>query len=154
MNPEDVHYTEKREIEAAARDLADAINKGNSDLVTEKEFAYSSLLVHSRSSLDIHKGIQNLKELSNIPTCKKDAVYLIALGYYRLQKPDEAMFYVDHALDVDPENERMRQFRCQINQMKDKQRLLTQGIIGGAAALVFGGVGLIGWSIYMATRRR
>ncbi|KAF0987645.1 hypothetical protein HZS_5848 [Henneguya salminicola] len=81
------YYSTKQDIENAKNKLNDAINSGDIENCTSQEFSYAILLVHNKDFRHIVDGIEIFKRLSNIPTCKRDAVYYIALGYFRLKKP-------------------------------------------------------------------
>ncbi|XP_065888915.1 mitochondrial fission 1 protein-like [Dysidea avara] len=119
----------------------------NNTLTDNTKFAYAWHLIKSQYSSDVRKGITMMQELCKSAGDKRDYVYLVALGYYRLQEYSEAMKYIDTTLTMEPNNSQAKELKQLIKQKQDRDSMIGLAVVGGATAVAVGATALAGFVI-------
>ncbi|KAK7089975.1 hypothetical protein V1264_009844 [Littorina saxatilis] len=114
--------------------------------VAEKtQFDYAWCLIRSRYQEDMHKGVALLEDLlknEKDDLAKRDYLYYIAVGHTRLKEYERALKYIDAVTRIEPGNHQARQLHQYIKKKMEKDGLMGMAIVGGAAVVLGGLVGL------------
>jgi mitochondrial fission 1 protein len=126
----------------------------------EKEGAYVSIqtkfnyawgLIKSTSRNDQQEGVRLLSEIfRNSPERRRECLYYLALGNYRLGNYAEARRYNDLLLDLEPTNGQANSLRGLIDDKVAKEGMVGVAIVGGLAVAA----GLLGSLAFKGARRR
>lgn len=79
---------------------------------------------------------------------KRDYVYFIALGYYRLKEYADALKFIDIALKMEPNNSQAKELKQLIQHKQDQDNMIGLAVVGGAAAVAVGATALAGFVIH------
>ncbi|XP_035428137.1 mitochondrial fission 1 protein isoform X1 [Cygnus atratus] len=115
-------------------------------------FEYAWGLVRSPYGADVAKGLALLRELmaDGTPEEKRDYVYYLAVGNYRLKEYERALGYVGALLQAEPQNSQGLRLQRLIRARMHRDGLLGAAIVGGVALGVAGLAGLLGLAISRA----
>ncbi|XP_072217010.1 mitochondrial fission 1 protein [Excalfactoria chinensis] len=115
-------------------------------------FEYGWGLLRSRYSADIRKGVAIFRELmaDSAPEERRDYVYYLAVGNYRLKEYEEALKYVGALLQAEPGNTQGLRLQQLVRERMHRDGMLGAAIVGGVALGVAGLAGLLGFAISRA----
>ncbi|KAF7770550.1 hypothetical protein Agabi119p4_6524 [Agaricus bisporus var. burnettii] len=117
----------------------------------QTKFNYAWGLVKSPKSNEQAEGIELLQEIFRAePTRRRECLYYLALGYYKLGKYEEANRFNALLLEKEPSNMQAQSLSHLIDQAVTKEGYIGMALAGGAAAL--GGI-LLATVIRRASRR-
>ncbi|EON96621.1 putative mitochondria fission 1 protein [Phaeoacremonium minimum UCRPA7] len=109
----------------------------------QTKFNYAWGLVKSNTRNDQHLGVMLLSEIFRTsPERRRECLYYLALGNYKLGNYGEARRYNDLLLDKEPANLQASNLRALIDDKVAKEGLMGVAIISGVAvaAGVVGGI--------------
>lgn len=109
----------------------------------QTKFNYAWGLVKSNARADQQNGVMLLSEIFRTsPERRRECLYYLALGNYKLGNYADARRYNDLLLDKEPTNQQATNLRTLIDDKVAKEGLLGAAIIGGVAvaASVVGGM--------------
>jgi len=118
------------------------ISEGDS-VSTQTKFNYAWGLVKSSSRADQQHGVALLSEIfRSSPDRRRECLYYLALGHYKLANFAEARRYNDLLLDLEPGNMQAQSLRELVEEKVAKEGLVGVAIVGGlaVAAGVIGGI--------------
>ncbi|CAI4224007.1 unnamed protein product [Auanema sp. JU1783] len=108
----------------------------------EVVFAYASALIRS-SKTDVREGVdilENLVKNESRESNQRDYIYYLSLGYARLSDYDRALAYIDILLKSEKENRQVSELKEIIEKKMRKDGFIGAAIVGGALAVVAGGL--------------
>lgn len=73
---------------------------------------------------------------------QRDFLYLIAVGYYRLEDYQTALAYLDRLLASEPRNRQAQALKDRIKAKQNRDGLMGMAIISGGVAIAAATVGL------------
>ncbi|KAL8580924.1 hypothetical protein ACOMHN_039624 [Nucella lapillus] len=109
------------------------------------QFDYSVCLVRSRYQEDMKKGVALLEDLlrsEKDDAPKTDYLFYAALGYTRLKEYQQALKYVSAVTHIEPRHQHAKRLHAYVTKKMETEGLVGMAIVGGAAVLVAGLVGL------------
>ncbi|KXX82137.1 Mitochondria fission 1 protein [Madurella mycetomatis] len=109
----------------------------------QTKFNYAWGLVKSNTRTDQHLGVMLLSEIFRTsPERRRECLYYLALGNYKLGNYGEARKYNDLLLDKEPGNLQAMNLRSLIDDKVAKEGLMGVAIVSGVAvaAGIIGGV--------------
>jgi len=111
---------------------------------SSSQFEYAWCLVRSRYPADIRKGIILLEDLfqNKEETNKRDYLYYLAVGNYKLKEHTMALKYIRALLQVEPGNRQAQELEVLATKKLEKDGLVGLAVAGGATVAV--GMGLVG----------
>ena len=123
-----------------------------------EQYAFVELLAHlfqglikSSSRGEQQEGVRLLSEIfRNEPNRRRECLYYLALGNYKLGNYQEARRYNDLLLDHEPANLQASSLRGLIDDKVAKDGLMGVAILSGVAIAAAG----VGAMIFKGTRRR
>ncbi|GAQ92054.1 hypothetical protein KFL_009130010 [Klebsormidium nitens] len=141
-----------------AKMIADCENAASSDLAgtadskdSVKNLAYT--LVHSTREVDVRRGVAMLETMlgrDTSPLEKREVLYLLAVGHFRLGDYLQSKTLVEHALEMAPDFRQATTLRKIV-----EDRIAADGLIGiGLAAAAVGVVGAVIAAAAAGGRRR
>jgi len=115
----------------------------------QTKFNYAWGLVKSNQRSDQHLGVMLLSEIfRSSPERRRECLYYLALGNYKLGNYGEARRYNDLLLEKEPGNLQAINLRTLIDDKVSKEGMVGMAIVGGvtvvvgiAASLMFRGFG-------------
>ncbi|KAI1918547.1 mitochondrial membrane protein [Ophidiomyces ophidiicola] len=117
----------------------------------QTKFNYAWGLIKSNSRPEQQEGVRLLSEIfRTAPERRRECLYYLALGNYKLGNYGEARRYNDLLLDHEPQNLQAASLRSLIDDKVAKEGLMGVAILGGVALAA----GLVGGLIMKSTKRR
>ncbi|MCJ1355962.1 MAG: mitochondrial membrane protein [Icmadophila ericetorum] len=117
----------------------------------QTKFNYSWGLIKSSTRSDQQDGVRLLSEIfRNAPERRRECLYYLALGNYKLGNYAEARRYNDLLLDHEPGNLQAGSLRGLIDEKVAREGMMGVAIVGGVAVAA----GVIGSMIFRSARRR
>ncbi|EFQ99310.1 mitochondria fission 1 protein [Nannizzia gypsea CBS 118893] len=117
----------------------------------QTKFNYAWGLIKSSSRPEQQEGTRLLSEIfRTAPERRRECLYYLALGNFKLGNYGEARRYNDLLLEHEPNNLQSASLRTLIDDKVAKEGLMGAAIIGGVAVAA----GLIGGLIMRGTRKR
>lgn len=108
-------------------------------------------LIKSTARYDQQEGVRLLSEIFRAsPERRRECLYYLALGNYKLGNYGEARRYNDLLLDKEPSNMQAASLGSLIEEKVNKEGLLGIAIVGGLALTA----GLVGGMIFKGAKRR
>ncbi|KAL9628572.1 MAG: hypothetical protein Q9164_007219, partial [Protoblastenia rupestris] len=108
-------------------------------------------LIKSSSRNEQQEGVRLLSEITrNAPERRRECLYYLALGNYKLGNYAEARRYNDILLDHEPTNMQAGSLRSLIDDKVAREGMVGVAIVGGLAIAA----GVIGGMMFKGTRRR
>jgi len=115
----------------------------------QTKFNYAWGLIRSRRSDDNENGVRLLAEIyTESPERRRECLYYLALGNYKLSKYAEARKFNDQLLTFEPKNSQSLALRRLIEEKVSREGVIGMAIVAGITAI--GGVIIAG---LMRTRK-
>ncbi|KTW30233.1 hypothetical protein T552_00711 [Pneumocystis carinii B80] len=112
---------------------------------TQTKFNYSWGLVKSKIRSEQQEGVKLLFEIyRESPERRRECLYYLALGLYKLKNYTEARRYNDLLLEKEPENIQALNLQILINKSVTKEGYVGMAIVGSLLAM--GGLALGAWA--------
>ncbi|KAL9095226.1 MAG: hypothetical protein Q9165_002482 [Trypethelium subeluteriae] len=112
---------------------------------------YSKGLIKSQNRSEQQEGVRLLSEIfRNSPERRRECLYYLALGNYKLGNYAEARRYNDLLLDLEPGNLQAGSLRGLIDDKVAKEGLMGAAIVGGLAV----GAAVVGSLIFRGASRK
>ncbi|GBB95278.1 hypothetical protein RclHR1_02500027 [Rhizophagus clarus] len=106
------------------------------DATTQTKFNYAWGLIKSKRSTDQQFGVQLLTEIyKDIPERRRECLYYLALGNYKLGRYAEARNYNDRLIDAEPKNLQAQSLSNLIDQKVKSEGMMGMFITGGIVAV-------------------
>ncbi|KAG9769648.1 hypothetical protein KCU88_g6807, partial [Aureobasidium melanogenum] len=117
----------------------------------QTKFNYAWGLIKSNQRSDQQLGVQLLSDIfKTTPERRRECLYYLALGNYKLGNYAEARRYNDLLLEKEPGNLQAASLRQLIDDKVSREGLMGVAIIGGVAVVA----GIVGGMIMKGSRRR
>ncbi|KIW08876.1 mitochondria fission 1 protein [Verruconis gallopava] len=117
----------------------------------QTKFNYAWGLIKSNARNEQQLGIQLLSEIfRSSPDRRRECLYYLALGNYKLGNYAEARRYNDLLLDLEPSNLQAASLRGLIEEKVQREGLVGVAIVGGLAVAA----GVVGSLLFKSARRR
>ena len=127
------------------------VGQGNHKFLEYLRSFLSQGLIKSSARGEQQEGVRLLSEIfRNAPERRRECLYYLALGNYKLGNYAEARRYNDLLLDHEPSNLQAGSLRGLIDDKVAKEGLLGVAILSGVAIAAAG----VGAMIFKGTRRR
>ena len=108
-------------------------------------------LIKSSARPEQQEGVRLLSEIFRTsPERRRECLYYLALGNYKLGNYAEARRYNDLLIDKEPNNLQAGSLRSLIDDKVAKEGLMGVAILGGVAVAA----GIVGGMIFRSTKRR
>ena len=108
-------------------------------------------LIKSNTRSDQQEGVRLLSEIyRQAPERRRECLYYLALGNFKLGSYAEARRYNDLLLDLEPGNLQATSLHDLIEEKVQKEGMMGMAIVGGIAVAV----GVMGSMLFKGTRRR
>ncbi|KAE8148381.1 mitochondria fission 1 protein [Aspergillus avenaceus] len=116
---------------------------------TKFNFAWGLIKSHTRA--DQQEGVRLLAEIfRTAPERRRECLYYLALGNYKLGNYGEARRYNDLLLDKEPANLQAASLGTLIDEKVSKEGLVGIAIVGGLALAA----GVVGGMVFRGAKRR
>jgi fission 1 protein len=113
--------------------------------------AFPQGLIKSNARGDQQLGIQLLSEIfRSSPDRRRECLYYLALGNYKLGNYAEARRYNDLLIDLEPNNLQAASLRGLVEEKVQREGLVGVAIVGGLAVAA----GVVGSLLFKGARRR
>ncbi|KAF2232626.1 mitochondrial membrane fission protein [Viridothelium virens] len=117
----------------------------------QTKFNYAWGLIKSQNRSEQQEGVRLLSEIfRNSPERRRECLYYLALGNYKLGNYAEARRYNDLLLDLEPGNLQAGSLRGLIDDKVAKEGLMGAAIVGGLAV----GAAVVGSLIFRGASRK
>ncbi|KAI4162497.1 MAG: hypothetical protein LQ342_003912 [Letrouitia transgressa] len=117
----------------------------------QTKFNYAWGLIKSASRNEQQQGVHLLSEIfRNAPERRRECLYYLALGHYKLGNYAEARRYNDLLLDHEPGNLQAESLRTLVDEKVAKEGLIGVAIVGGMAVAA----GVVGGMLFRGTKKR
>ncbi|KAF2762353.1 mitochondrial fission 1 protein [Pseudovirgaria hyperparasitica] len=117
----------------------------------QTKFNYAWGLIKSSSRPDQQEGVRLLSDIfRNSPERRRECLYYLALGNYKLGNYAEARRYNDLLIDLEPANLQAGSLKGLIDDKVAKEGLVGAAIVGGLAVAA----GIVGSMLFKSARRR
>ncbi|OCK84298.1 mitochondria fission 1 protein [Lepidopterella palustris CBS 459.81] len=117
----------------------------------QTKFNYAWGLIKSNNRQEQQEGVRLLSEIfRNSPERRRECLYYLALGNYKLGNYAEARRYNELLLDLEPANLQAGSLKSLIDDRVAKEGLVGVAIVGGLAVAA----GIVGSILFKSTRRR
>ncbi|KAI9706971.1 MAG: mitochondrial membrane protein [Bogoriella megaspora] len=117
----------------------------------QTKFNYAWGLIKSSNRTEQQEGVRLLSEIfRNSPERRRECLYYLALGNYKLGNYAEARRYNDLLLDLEPGNLQAGSLKGLIDDKVAKEGLMGAAIVGGLAV----GAAVIGSMIFKGASRK
>jgi len=117
----------------------------------QTKFNYSWGLIKSNVRSEQQEGVRLLSEIFRAaPERRRECLYYLALGNFKLGNYAEARRYNDSLLDYEPGNLQAASLRQLIDDKVAKEGMVGIAIVGGVALAA----GVVGSLLFKGTRRR
>ncbi|KAL8041337.1 hypothetical protein ABFX02_10G158400 [Erythranthe guttata] len=125
------------------REVAEARKDESADRTNESIMRLSWALVHSRLQEDMQRGIAMLEASltnTNSPLQKREKLYLLAVGYYRVGNYSKSMQLLDQCLEIAPDWRQALSLKKTVEDRVTKDGVIGIGITATAVGLIAGGI--------------
>ncbi|KAB2573114.1 Tetratricopeptide-like helical [Lasiodiplodia theobromae] len=117
----------------------------------QTKFNYAWGLIKSTQRSEQQEGVRLLSEIfRNSPERRRECLYYLALGNYKLGNYAEARRYNELLLDLEPANLQAGSLKTLIDDRVAKEGLMGVAIVGGIAVAA----GVVGSLLIRSSRRR
>ncbi|KAJ9301921.1 hypothetical protein DTO271G3_787 [Paecilomyces variotii] len=117
----------------------------------QTKFNFAWGLIKSNIRSEQQEGVRLLSEIfRSSPERRRECLYYLALGNYKLANYAEARRYNDLLLEHEPQNLQAASLRTLIDDKVAKEGLMGIAIVGGVALAA----GLVGGMLFKGARRR
>ncbi|KAL9043591.1 MAG: hypothetical protein Q9214_003228 [Letrouitia sp. 1 TL-2023] len=117
----------------------------------QTKFNYAWGLIKSASRNEQQQGVHLLSEIfRNAPERRRECLYYLALGNYKLGNYAEARRYNDLLLDHEPGNLQAESLRMLVDEKVAKEGMIGVAIVGGMAIAA----GVVGGMLFRGTKKR
>lgn len=109
------------------------------------QFQFGLNLIRSKVKSCIEEGLavyQNLFTKTADEDIKRDSLYYMAIAQTKLSNYDQALKYLNSILNVQPNNDQVKELIAEVNRRVKRDGLIGIGIAGSAAFVGF--LGLVG----------
>ncbi|KAJ1944296.1 mitochondrial membrane protein [Linderina macrospora] len=107
-----------------------------SNVRVQTKFNFAWGLVKSPERSDQELGVNLLHEIhSSFPERKRECMYYLALGYYKMGEYANARVFNDQLLALEPQNKQAMSLRDVIDRKVSQDGLLGMAMAGGVVAL-------------------
>ncbi|KAK4633720.1 Mitochondrial fission 1 protein [Fulvia fulva] len=118
-------------------------------LQTKFNFAWG--LIKSSSRTDQQDGVRLLSDIfRQSPDRRRECLYYLALGNYKLGNYAEARRYNDNLLEIEPNNLQAQSLSQIVEEKVNKEGLVGMAIVGGLAVAA----GVVGGMIFKGAQRK
>ena len=107
------------------------------------QFELGLNLVRAKNRVDVKEGLSMFQILfteSNDDDLKRDVLYYMAVAQTKLNNYEEALKYLQSILNVQPNNDQVKELYVEVNRKMKRDGLIGLGIVGSAALVGFFGV--------------
>lgn len=121
------------------REKFDALKTPNDN----EQFEFYLCLVRAKQRACIQEGLSSFQKLftkTKDEDIKRDALYYMAIAQTKLNNYEEALKYLQSILNIQPNNEQVRELYVEVNKRMKRDGLIGLGIVGSAAVVGFFGV--------------
>lgn len=102
----------------------------------QTKFNYAWGLIKSSQRQEQQEGVQLLTDIfRNSPDRRRECLYYLALGNYKLGSYAEARRYNERLLELEPENLQAKSLKGLIDDRVQKEGLVGAAIVGGVVAV-------------------
>lgn len=120
-------------------------------VVLQTKFNYAWGLIKSNNRQEQQQGVRLLSEIfRNSPERRRECLYYLALGNYKLGNYAEARRYNELLLDLEPANLQAGSLKSLIDDRVAKEGLVGVAIVGGIAVAA----GIVGSLLFKGSSRR
>ncbi|KAF2135561.1 uncharacterized protein K452DRAFT_293121 [Aplosporella prunicola CBS 121167] len=117
----------------------------------QTKFNYAWGLIKSNQRPEQQEGVRLLSEIfRNSPERRRECLYYLAIGNYKLGNYAEARRYNELLLDLEPANQQASDLKRLIDDRVAKEGLMGVAIVGGIAVAA----GFVGSMLIRSARRR
>ncbi|ETN45889.1 mitochondria fission 1 protein [Cyphellophora europaea CBS 101466] len=117
----------------------------------QTKFNYAWGLIKSQKREEQQLGVQLLSDIfKTTPERRRECLYYLALGNYKLGNYAEARRYNDLLMEKEPGNLQAGSLRQLIDDKVSKEGLMGMAIVGGAAVVA----GIVGGMLMRGSRKR
>jgi len=109
------------------------------------QFQFALNLIRAKTKGYIEEGLtmyQNLFTKTSDEDLKRDTLYYMAIAQTKLSNYDQALKYLNTILNVQPNNDQVKELIAEVNRRVKRDGLIGIGIAGSAAFVGF--LGLVG----------
>ncbi|KAL1923671.1 uncharacterized protein VTP21DRAFT_8651 [Calcarisporiella thermophila] len=111
----------------------------NVTLTTKFNLAWG--LIKSRRSNDQREGMELMRDIyDNDPQRRRECIYYLAVGHYKLGEYSEARHFVDALLRDEPRNPQATELKKAIDDRVSRDGIIGLAIVGGLIAVVGGAI--------------
>lgn len=107
------------------------------------QFELGLNLVRAKNRVDVKEGLSMFQILfteTNDDDLKRDVLYYMAVAQTKLNNYEEALKYLQSILNVQPNNDQVKELYVEVNRKMKRDGLIGLGIVGSAALVGFFGV--------------
>lgn len=123
--------------------LKNQVEAEQPEVSPQTTFNYAWGLIKSSNHKHQEEGVRLLTGVfRDVPSMRRECLYYLSLGSYKIGDYTNARRYVDTLLDAEPENSQARALKVTIDDQVTKEGLIGLGIVGGAIAAI--GLGIMG----------
>ncbi|PRT53809.1 Mitochondria fission 1 protein [Wickerhamiella sorbophila] len=116
--------------------LAKQYNREGDHASIQTRFNYAWGLIKSNDPEHQRMGVEILTQLfKSAPERRRDSLYYLSIGCYKLGDYTNARRYADALLRYDPTNPQINQLRQEIEDKLNKEGMIGMAIVGGAVAV-------------------
>ncbi|KAK4631344.1 Mitochondrial fission 1 protein [Fulvia fulva] len=117
----------------------------------QTKFNYAWGLIKSSSRTDQQDGVRLLSDIfRQSPDRRRECLYYLALGNYKLGNYAEARRYNDNLLEIEPNNLQAQSLSQIVEEKVNKEGLVGMAIVGGLAVAA----GVVGGMIFKGAQRK
>lgn len=131
-------FISEQELEKS-RDKYNSIKKPTEN----DQFELGLNLVRAKNRVDVKEGLSMFQILfteTNDDDLKRDVLYYMAVAQTKLNNYEEALKYLQSILNVQPNNDQVKELYVEVNRKMKRDGLIGLGIVGSAALVGFFGV--------------
>lgn len=110
----------------------------------QTKFNYAWGLIKSSTRDEQQEGVRLLTDIfRNSPDRRRECLYYLALGNYKLGSYAEARRYNERLLELEPENLQAKSLKGLVDEKVQKEGLVGAAIVGGIVAVAAVGASLL-----------
>ncbi|KAF2860466.1 mitochondrial fission 1 protein [Piedraia hortae CBS 480.64] len=110
----------------------------------QTRFNYAWGLIKSSTTAEQQEGVRLLTQIfHSSPDRRRECLYYLALGNYKLGNYAEARRYNDSLMEIEPANMQARSLKQLIEDKVAREGMMGMAIVGGLAAAAAVGVGML-----------